>query len=223
MEIFLRAKHWQLFLLTFGIPFLLQIVMMAGIFSHLMQLPQVAPDPMIIIGYFKFFPVIMVLYMGTMFGWQWSVATGLQKMAPAGVTMKVKKFKIFFFIPVIYLTLLLIFLSIVFSTFFSNSGLIDSKFGTISGGLYIFIPFMIIIPLHLFAMFCIFYSLYFVAKTYKTVELQREVTFGDFVGEFFLTWFFPIGVWILQPKINKLIKEYNNNGGDEVHEQGSSQ
>jgi len=59
-------------------------------------------------------------------------------------------------------------------------------------------------------MFCLFYCLYFVAKTLKTVELQREVSFNDFIAEFFLTWFFPIGVWILQPRINKMIKEYDN-------------
>ena len=64
--------------------------------------------------------------------------------------------------------------------------------------------FVFIIPLHLFSMFCIFYCLYFVAKTYKTAELQREVSFGDFVGEFFLFWFYPIGVWFLQPKINEM-------------------
>lgn len=41
------------------------------------------------------------------------------------------------------------------------------------------------------------------AKTIKTVELQKKVTFSDFAGEFFLLWFSPIGIWILQPKINK--------------------
>ncbi|WP_373551080.1 hypothetical protein [Haliscomenobacter sp.] len=50
----------------------------------------------------------------------------------------------------------------------------------------------------------IFYCIYHVAKTIKTVELQRKVTFSDFIAEFFLVWFFPIGVWILQPTINKL-------------------
>jgi hypothetical protein len=64
----------------------------------------------------------------------------------------------------------------------------------------------IILPLHLFAMFCIFYCLYFVAKTIKTAELQREVSFSDFVGEFFMLWFYPIGIWILQPKINQIAK-----------------
>ncbi|WP_101311729.1 hypothetical protein [Labilibaculum manganireducens] len=65
----------------------------------------------------------------------------------------------------------------------------------------------IIVPLHLFSMFCIFYCLYFVAKTFKTVELQREVSFFDFAGEFFMIWFFPIGIWIVQPKVNKMIED----------------
>ena len=65
----------------------------------------------------------------------------------------------------------------------------------------------VIVPLHLFSMFCIFYSLYFVAKTFKTVELQREVNFSDFAGEFFMIWFYPIGIWIVQPKINKMIEK----------------
>ena len=64
----------------------------------------------------------------------------------------------------------------------------------------------IIVPVHLFSMFCIFYSLYFVAKTFKTVELQRETTFSDFAGEFFLIWFYPVGVWIIQPKVNKMVE-----------------
>jgi hypothetical protein len=201
MDMFLRAKHWQLFLLTFAIPFSLQIVMMASIFSHLLQQPNNVPDVTEVFSYLKLLPVIMVLYMATLFGWQFSVATGLQKMVPAGLLMKVKKFKIFFFIPIVYLSLLLIFISFILSTInFSNPQAIDYRF---------FMLFSLIIPIHLFAIFCIFYCIYFVAKTFKTVELQREVTFSDFMAEFFLIWFFFIGVWIIQPKINKMIEGYN--------------
>jgi hypothetical protein len=32
------------------------------------------------------------------------------------------------------------------------------------------------------------------------------VKFRDFAGEFFLVWFYPVGVWIIQPKINKMIE-----------------
>ena len=67
----------------------------------------------------------------------------------------------------------------------------------------------IILPLHLLSMFGMFYSLYFVAKTFKTVELQKEVNFGEFAGEFFMLWFYFIGIWIIQPKINKMSENEN--------------
>jgi len=117
--------------------------------------------------------------------------------------MKVTKFKTFFFIPVTYMSLIIILIFICLTVNFSHTDAAD--FGPL-----FFSPFLIIIPIHLFSMFCLFYCLYFVAKTLKTVELQREVSFNDFIAEFFLTWFFPIGVWILQPRINKMIKEYDN-------------
>ena len=74
-----------------------------------------------------------------------------------------------------------------------------------SGGLISGI-FGIILPLHFLSMFGILHSMYFVAKTFKTVELQREVSFSDFAGEFFLIWFYPVGIWIIQPKINKMVE-----------------
>jgi hypothetical protein len=205
MNLFLRAKHWQLFLLTFGIPILLNIIMMADIFSSLMEHQGDQRDPALVFDYFKFFPLIMLLFIGGLLGWQWSVAIGLQKMVPAGIKMKVTKFKIFFFIPVVYILLLLAGISFLFSSGFSNA--------TQAGFDYRFVmPFFLLIPLHLFSMFCLFYCIYFVSKTMKTVELQREVSFSDFAGEFFLTWFFPIGVWILQPKINKLVNGQGTSG-----------
>jgi len=66
--------------------------------------------------------------------------------------------------------------------------------------------FAFIIPIHLFSMFCIFYCMYFIAKEFKSVEVQKPVTFSDFAGEFFLLWFFPVGIWILQPRINKIFQ-----------------
>ena len=85
------------------------------------------------------------------------------------------------------------------------TGMIES--GAKPNGAFIGGVIGVIVPLHLFSMFCIFYSLYFVAKTFKTVELQRQVSFSDFAGEFFMIWFYPIGIWIVQPKINKMIEE----------------
>lgn len=141
---------------------------------------------------FTLFPVIMIIYSGLFFGWFWSIAIGLQKRVPESVIMKVKKFKTFFFIPIIYIVLISLFIGFSISGISSNGNLSASMVGAV------FIAGVLI--LHLFLMFCIFYSLYFVSKTIKTVELQREVNFGDFIGEFFMLWFYPIGIWFIQPK-----------------------
>lgn len=197
IERFLKAKHWQLFLLTFGIPIIFQIILMGSIFSNIAT--NTNPDPEKMFDYMKFYPIIMVLFMAVFFGWFWSVAIGLQKKVPENVKMKVKKFKIIFFIPLVYILCFMIFIAFAMDGLVRNGG--EPNAGLI-GSL-----FAIIFPLHLFSMFCIFYTLYFVAKTFKTVEFQREVKFSDFAGEFFMIWFYPIGIWIIQPKINKMIEE----------------
>lgn len=156
------------------------------------------PDPEFMFSYMKFFPIMMLLFMGVFFGWFWSVAIGLQRMIPDEIKLKVNRFKFFLLIPIVYIIFFLGFIMTSFTSGGPNPGI-----------------FAVILPLHLFSMFCILHSLYFVAKTFKTAELKRKVTFSDFAGEFFMIWFYPIGIWIIQPKINKMIKEKHilpNNG-----------
>ena len=33
---------------------------------------------------------------------------------------------------------------------------------------------------------------------------RRADSFYDYAGAFFLLWFFPLGIWILQPRVNAL-------------------
>ncbi|WP_100616207.1 hypothetical protein [Confluentibacter citreus] len=190
IDIFLKAKHWQLFIGIFGIPFFFQFFTLFSMFMQTQTESNANTENFIDI--FQFFPIIMLVFVGVFFGWFWSIAIGLQKNIPKEIKMKVNKFKVLFFIPLIYIFLIITYISVIFYGMgvngFSNSGWIVA----------------IIIPLHLFSMFCIFYSMYFVAKTIKTAELQRKVGFGDFAGEFFLLWFYFIGIWIIQPKVNKL-------------------
>lgn len=187
-EKFLKAKHWQIFVITFGLPFLIQIIMM--------PMTIIGNDPMIML---KVFPLIMILFIGGFLGWFWSIGVGLQNKIPNNIKMKVGRFKTFLIIPFLYMLLLLGFIG------FSIGGLVES--GQEPSGEMIAGMVGVIVPLHLFSMFCMFYCLYFVAKTFKTVELQKEVSFSDFAGEFFMIWFFPIGIWIVQPKINKMIED----------------
>ncbi len=199
---FLKAKHWQLFTLMFGIPILFQLIMMGTLFLNINS--QTSLNPTEIFNIMKFFPILMILYMGVFFGWFWSIAIGLQRKVPESIKMKTKKFKIFFFIPLVYILCISLFIGGLFSGIMQNG--IEPSGEFVIGRLAIGM-FGIILPLHLVSMFGIFHSMYFVAKTFKTVELQKEVNFGDFAGEFFMIWFYFIGIWILQPKINKMAEE----------------
>ncbi|MBI1228237.1 MAG: hypothetical protein GC192_23590 [Bacteroidetes bacterium] len=193
IEIFLKAKHWQLFLLTFGIPMVCQIIFIGSTVVNLSA--GNGADPEMMLNFFKFFPFLMSVIMAIFFGWFWAVALGLDRKIPEHLKLKLGRFKLLIMIPIIYITF-----------FFFFIGWAMNSMGTYASEPNPAI-FGMIIPLHLFSMFCIFYSLYFVAKTIKTAELQREVVFGDFAGEFFMIWFYPIGIWIVQPKINRMVEE----------------
>ncbi|MCK0155959.1 hypothetical protein MWU65_02130 [Cellulophaga sp. F20128] len=196
IAVFLKAKHWQLFVAMLGIPILFLLYALLSMSSDFEMTSSQNPE--YLLHTFKAFPVIMILYTVVFFGWFWSIAIGLQKKIPQEIKMKVKKFKILFFIPLIYITLVLIFMDGLYSGMGVN-GFPDSGW---------FVP--IILPLHLFSMFSIFYSMYFVAKTIKTAELQTKVGFGDFAGEFIFLWFYFIGIWFIQPQVNKLFEKGNS-------------
>jgi hypothetical protein len=198
---FLNAKHWQLFTLMFGIPILLQIVAMISMFANIDS--DGNPDQAGMLNIMKVFPIIMLLYVGLLFGWLWSIGIGLQKFIPTDIKMKIKKFKIFFFVPLTYILFLLI---IIGTTFYGISSGSNAVGGIVGKMLFV------VIPLHLFSMFCIFYLLHFVSKTIKTTELKRNVNFSEFAGEFFMIWFFPIGIWFIQPRLNKIASKKSTNG-----------
>jgi len=79
-------------------------------------------------------------------------------------------------------------------------------------GVFQIIPFerptlgynLAIFPFHLFAMFCVFVDLNFVSKSLALAETGRAVSFYDYAGPFFLLWFFPLGIWFVQPRVNRL-------------------
>ena len=121
------------------------------------------------------------------------MGVNLNKKLPDTVKMNLRKFKWFMFIPFVYLFLFYIFVHFFLFKAVSNGEQLSNL-----------VFFAVMLPIHLFSMFCIFYCIYFNAKSLKVAELQREVTFNDYVGEFFLLWFFPIGVWFIQPRINKM-------------------
>jgi hypothetical protein len=67
--------------------------------------------------------------------------------------------------------------------------------------------FVAMIPLSLLAVFCMFYNLYFVAKNLVMAETGKSAAYFDCAGPFLLLWFAIVGVWIIQPRINRLYAE----------------
>lgn len=204
----LKAKHWQLFILIYGLPFLVYLYMVYQIFSNIQQLETGEPDFNTIFGSIKYLMGFAFISMIIYWTWYWSVGVGLQHKIPAEVKTSSNLFKVFLLFPAIYLVIASLFaLSVINQV---------STFGPETEPSINPMILMFIIPFHLFSIFCIFYCIYHVAKTIKTVELQRKVSFNDFLAEFFLVWFFPIGVWILQPTINKLAEKEDDDDFNEI-------
>lgn len=196
---FLNAKHWQLFTILLIIPMILIFV---GMFSMIFSIKNnTLENPEDMFRFLRFFPILIIIPSISLYGWFWSIGTGLQKKIPDHLKMNVKRFKTVMTIPVVYMVIL----SVLLTYFFSNL----TDFDTPPNPKVFFGIFMVIFPLHLVSICCLFYSMYFAAKTLKTVELQKEVSFTDCIAEFVLIWFHIIGVWILQPKINKMINNEN--------------
>ena len=199
MKKLLTLKHWQLFILMFVVPMLAQITLMVSLFSQLMAQDQPLPadDPAEFIGFFSNTMYIvfgvMLFLMLLHFTWQYTLGSSLHKKLPENVKMNLSLFRAFLIIPLVYIVLLCFFMADMFSSMLSNE-------------VPNFYWFAFIIPLHLFSMFCMFYGIYFNAKSLKAVELQRPITTNDYIAEFFLLWFLPVGIWILQPRINKLFE-----------------
>ena len=136
----------------------------------------------------------------TTFVWMYQVGTKLQAfMHPEMRRLKVQRFKFFFAFPMVYMIIVLsLFVPFIVNTA-SSPGQQIQNIGSF------FAIFILMFIGHFFTFFCIIFSMYFLAKTLKSAELKREAHFSDYIGDFFLFWFFPVGVWFIQPKVNRII------------------
>jgi hypothetical protein len=63
----------------------------------------------------------------------------------------------------------------------------------------------------IYLFYAFFQFMFFPGKALKSIELGTKARIGEYFGYFLLTIFWPIGIWIIQPKLNK-IKAADNNG-----------
>lgn len=198
-SIFLRARHWQIFVPLLAIPFVTMIVF--GIIVAIVMTTQHPQRPHEALWIAYCMPFVIVINSFVQFAWFWNVLIKLRTLLPSEkVHMPIGRIKLFFAIPILYFCCIPLFVAFIIQNAGApGPGMLVQM---ISIGIIVFF-------VHLFAIFCFFHTIYFAAKTIRSAELQRNATFSDFAGDFFLIWLFPIGIWFIQPRINKLIDEFN--------------
>ncbi len=187
MTKFLTLKHWQLIALFAILPVFIEFVLL----TFLLFAKNRA------IMYYAF-PLLTIFFLIILFCWYYSLGVNLHKKLPAGVKMNVLKFKILLFIPVLYTFLF----TIIVASFTSN---FTTFFKPNAGN------FLKVLPMHIIAIYCFVYCMSFIGKALKSVEIKRNAMYDDYWALFFLIWFFPVGIWIIQPRINKI---FRNNAGN---------
>ena len=197
-----RLKHWQIFLIIFGPIAILYYFMMRRMFALISEIsydPGMAEDmdpTEFMDGMFSYLPIMLLFYL-LIYLWYWAVGVGLQQKIPQELRQNTSLFKVLLFIPILFL----------FFYIYAFSNMMESMMAFEEGE----IPDMSMFSSMMFGSLITFgismYLVYFTAKTLKTAYKQERQDVGDFIGEFFLILFFPIGIWILQPMINKIIEE----------------
>ena len=131
---------------------------------------------------FKMISMLIIIF--SIFGWIWSVVNVLYRKLPTKETFNIWKFRIIFLMTI---SILIWILWIV------ENNLIKNNILLLILGVFTYLGFMI-------------YLVLTTAKTIKSVELQKEVSIQDSFLDAILIWIFPLGIWIIQPRINALNK-----------------
>jgi len=172
---FVRAKHWQVFLIVVGFYLAGQIAFINSII--------LSSRPADYLSRFAWGVAILgALCTSVFFVWLWSLGKFLDPIIHTDLRMNHGLFRIALIYAGAYL--------ILFMALSSNPRIVRAA-----------------IPLHLSFMLCMFYAVYFVSKALVLAETGKASSFYDYAGPFFLLWFFPIGIWILQPRIDRLYAE----------------
>lgn len=213
MKQLLKLKHWQLFLLIYTPVFVGVGYYIYGVVQVMGQLsPEQLKDASNSAEYVAqlagYLPVVLlIINVGTLlfYAWMWAIGDNLHHKLPADVTMPLQWFKIAMVVAVVTLGLNTYNLFIVLhkiSDIIAASGDLESitpdTFKNISapGG-----------NTQMLGYVASFYNMYFIAKLLKSIELRTRASVNDYLGNFFLLIFSIIGIWFLQPKINRFVEE----------------
>ena len=177
MNKLLKLRSWKLFLLIYG-PGIISFAVFISAFIRL-SVPNITLYMTGITLTNTFFMI-----------WAYLAGKSLYEKLPLKNNFQYVLYRF----NILFVTIYMCLFSLLSIKQFSRMGLIS--------GLTAVIP-----VLHMYGMFAGFYIMYFLSKTLVSVEKKTIAVFRDYAGEFFLLWFFPIGLWILQPRIAGVLEK----------------
>ena len=178
MRTILKLKHWQIFILSWGT------------FTIIPTTVFIAPA---VIGLcFRLWLILFLISLMNSFIWVWAIVKELEKLSRS---ISTKLFKIAFWIPFIYIWK---FICIM----------LCSAFGRKIKSINPEIEMTIFVCWGVLSVLCIIYGLAFIGRLIKSIELGRPLSIKEHIAESLLMLFPPIGIWIIQPKLNKIIAQH---------------
>jgi hypothetical protein len=144
---FLRAKQWQIFALLAVLPMVAQMAFALSMPMTVRSWKEFSRVDLLFVG-------AMLFYMLCFLAWLWSLGSFLNSIVKPALKLRTAFFHFSAVYPAIYMPF---FLAVFF----------DRKPS----------PLAVILPLHLLAIFCIFYLLRFASKTLALAETGKPLSF----------------------------------------------
>ncbi|WP_420317467.1 hypothetical protein [Ekhidna sp.] len=160
MEILLKLKHWQVFILLFVV---------IGLSNFTLYNTELVSQLLNSFG--------VLIY----FFWNLGLGLILSQIAPNKVVVK----RHLFILNAAVLLISLIVVQFVFEGEFESNGFLGFFWSV-------------------YVIYAIIQFFSYPAKILKSIELNKEARFINYLGYFVLFIFWPFGIWAIQPKLNNL-------------------
>ena len=181
MKLLRKLKHWQIFLLVVGVPIVVQLI------QNIIFLSSGPGDEATSSNGLG---LLLILPLLAYYGWIGSVGTAFSQRNTSA-SMPDGRFKASLWTSCVCSIILLVY----FWAYPQYLRATDNEEA---------IPIMLIGLLLFVALFTLFYCLSFMARAVVQLERSGRVSSPEFYSEFVMAVVFPIGIWLLQPRINRL-------------------
>ena len=125
-------------------------------------------------------------------GWFYAVGFNLYRIRPEGMRLSLRMFAFNLAYFVLYTALLIA----LMATMFVNPVMVLTVRNL-----------LVLLPFHLYAIAAAFHIVSFVAKALVSAETRQPAHFNIAAGTFLLLFFFPFGIWVVQPRIQRLFHD----------------